>query len=422
MSKTITIKLDTAIPPKGKVVDLKRNMLTEPSRKDGKKTTTQGANLGQDVYYSDEFYYPTNLSREDMMKFLFNKEKFEEVKKNQPKVSPNDKEKVQKHNIMAILKCLFPVGYPVINDVDNSHSLLNGSSSANTLWFYPFRDYKSYITIDGDVYTVQRVVWLNDEFNYNNAFNKTKPSTSKTVDKNKYTNFVTVNSNEPVIVMLDLIKGEVNAENKRNIYCSYTGEMLGHKLTHFFKSKIKNHIDHSILYSIKDGKDIKGADEVMQTVKPEDEALAKEIENWRNTNSENRTMYDTFIKLFDKAKQADPKLESTMSISVYTSKDKILKAIKENEESSNLSGFYVFLKKPTKVVYDGAIDQFKDNKSNKVTYKNTNFMKIVGILLQVDLTTNTIKFDQSTQMMSGGSRNRTERNHPTHKKTRKCKI
>ena len=388
-AQILKIRFDTAIPPSGRMVDFTRSMLTKPTSKDAKETQksiSPTVSLGPDVFYSDEHYYPTNLSHDKMMEFLFNKEQFEEIISKQAKADPTQKEKVQKHNIMITLKCLFQVGYPVINDIDDSHSLLNAGSSANTLWFYPFRDYKSYLTIGGDVYTVQRVVWINDEYNYNLELNKdrTTSSTAKLPEGDVKT-FVGVT--DPIYVMLDLIKGEVNKENKGSIYCAYTGEILGHKLSKMFKSATansKHKIDHSILFSMKDGKNISGVKELTETVNPEDEALKTEFAAWRTSNKENKTTYETFTRLFRRVEN-DPTMKYLMKKSGFTTPDKLLKLIKDDVERPNLSGFYLFLRDNDAVNFDGAKREAKDALAvaNNRNVNNKTFIEIVNKLLDL---------------------------------------
>lgn len=415
--KILKIRLDTAIPPSGRMVDFTRSMLTKPTSKDKKDIDTSVSPpvaLGPDVFYSDDYYYPTNLSHEKMMEFLFNPTKFEEIIQKQTKADKStDLEKVQKHNIMTTLTCLFPVGYPVINDIDNSHSLLNNGSSANTLFFYPFRDYKSYLTIGGDVYTVQRVVWLDDGYNYHLELDKDKVSSSdpkRNAPKN-VTDYVDVDNQ--IYVMLDLIKGEVTKENKGSIYCAYTGEILGHKLSKMLKSvtaNSKNKMDHSILFSIKDGKNISGAVAVAETVKPEDEALKKEIDAWKTSDKDNKTTYETFTRLF-KHKESDIKF--LMKKSGYTTVYKLLKLIKDKTEYSNVEGFYLFMREPDKDNFDGAKKEAKSVESRKVN--NKTFIEIVNTLLDLP------NYDAYLRLPTyGGSRHRnTRRNYKSHKKT--CK-
>jgi hypothetical protein len=428
MSKILKIRLDTAIPPSGRMVDFTRSMLTKPTSKDAKGTQTvdrPSVTLGPDVFYSDDYYYPTNLSHDKMMEFLFNQKKFDEIIKKQvraDKTKRQELEKVQKHNIMITLKCLFPVGYPVINDIDDSHSLLNDGSAANTLMFYPFRDYKSYLTIGPDVYTVQRVVWIDDEYNYDLELDKDKvppPPHPRRLKTQDVKNFVKVDNQ--IYVMLDLIKGEVNKENKSSIYCAYTGEILGHKLAKMFKSvsaNSKNKIDHSILFSISNRRNISGAVAVAETAKtPEDEALKKEIDAWKTSTKDNSTTYETFAKLFRRVEH-DSTMNNLMKKSGYTTLNKLMKIIKEKKENTIVPGFYLFLKDNDDANYsDAKTEAAAAAVINNKRMPKSIFIDIVNKLLELP------DFN-AYLLLHGGSRhrNKTRHNRKPHKKTRKNRI
>ena len=102
--RILTIKLNIAIPPSGRIVTFNRDMLTKASTKNAKEQPTQVGPkliLGKQVYYSDECYYP-DLPCDKMIEFLFNKDKFNEIINAQPKADKTTElEKIQKHNITA---------------------------------------------------------------------------------------------------------------------------------------------------------------------------------------------------------------------------------------------------------------------------------------------------------------------------------
>jgi hypothetical protein len=248
-------------------------------------------------FYSKNRYIPGNISREKLLKILFNKEDFEKMMKNQPiSIIPTEIDEIKKYNIMLIIKTLFPVGYPVINDINDSFSLLNGGSNNNTLWFNPFINHNGYLRMNtGDIYTIQRVVWINDEFNYERmeiVENQKKTQTKKEDDSKKF------EAKTPIYLMVDLIKGVVDKDNKKDIFCPFTGEILMEKLNEMMKKTTKQ-MDHTMLYSIADKRNIKGITTVLKQVKSEEDTrLEKEIEEWANKSSENRRIRDNFNSLF----------------------------------------------------------------------------------------------------------------------------
>jgi hypothetical protein len=311
-TEKLNIKLYVGIPPKASIVNFKRSMLYTPPKKEKDKEKDKDKEKEKGIlspepvrileeipFYSKNRYIPGNISREKLLKILFNKEDFEKMMKNQPiSTISAEIDEITKYNIMLIIKTLFPVGYPVINDINDSFSLLNGGSNNNTLWFNPFTNHNGYLRMNtGDIYTIQRVVWINDEFNYERMeiVEKLKPQT-KTEDDS-----VIYKLDVPIYLMVDLIKGVVDKDNKKDIFCPFTGEILMEKLDEMMKKTTKQ-MDHTMLYSIADKRNIRGiTGELKQVKSEEDTRLEKEIEEWANKSGENRRIRDNFNSLFANA-------------------------------------------------------------------------------------------------------------------------
>jgi dGTP triphosphohydrolase len=215
---------------------------------------------------------------------------------------------------MTTLKYLFPVGYPVINNINDSYGILNGETDMNTLLFNPFKDYTSYIKLDGSPYTIQGVTWINDGYNFNKTvddYKITSRITKATNDTDYYVYKETVSENVNIIVALDLIKGELNAKEKKNIACPYTGEVLGTKLHNFLHSQDYDKLDvkqDRLLFDIASKKGIQGTTQIVNTSANNDidKKYITEIEKWinddttRDLKADKKKAYENLSGIFNK--------------------------------------------------------------------------------------------------------------------------
>jgi hypothetical protein len=139
--------------------------------------------LNEYPYITVNLVYPIErlriMSYRDRVRFFFIRKDFEEILNGfSPPVieKTNDEEfyKKQKNainqNVMTMLELLLPTKFPVINHLYNSLDVVEGKSTGN---FSPnailnaFRPkYFSYLKVNGKVYTINRVVWLNDILNH----------------------------------------------------------------------------------------------------------------------------------------------------------------------------------------------------------------------------------------------------------------
>jgi hypothetical protein len=366
MVKKLKIFLDTVMPPKGEYYEFSRSMLYTPiiekNNSESKEVETKEisienrTDLAKEVCYSDDKYYP-KLSREKMLQFLFNEKEFEKVMgTTSSTLSPEERTEIQKNNIIATLKSLFPVGYPTINNVDDSYSILNGKSERNTLWFNPFKDYRSYLKINSSVYTVERVIWLNDKYNFETARSQYKNMKLKSplapLEKDYYSGSEEGDTLS-IIVMIDLMKGELNAKNMKDIKCSFTSEMLGIMLDDYLNSNKYHEYDvrrNRLLYDIALKKGIQGAKTTVETVvaKDSDKKYIEEIEKWINEPDDSdvkktrKTAYENLKKIFDRIGRNDYFKNKIKSISSYSPQKSIRDILIEvgNASSSNMDLFY----------------------------------------------------------------------------------
>jgi len=172
--------------------------------------TSRSVRLEEQPFFSTDYIIPyeilENGSKENKMNTLFNKEKFTQfIYKNATKVTELSSEGADE-NVKSLLKVLFPTYYPIReNHTDTYNELIKGASPAITGFPFtlpPFRklfddedapttndDEKktqplqedpinfTYLTIGGKVYTVIKVVYLNDFIN--------NPKYSKIIDTYK---------------------------------------------------------------------------------------------------------------------------------------------------------------------------------------------------------------------------------------------
>jgi len=193
------------------------------------------------------------------------------------------KKEVIDNNIMLMLKYLLPTRYPAVNNHYNSYDLLVGKRSLKALFFNPFTTRKpTVLKISGKLYTLKKVIWLNDILNHpeyknllndddkkrpvnnskgNNNSNKLFKKYDPTVDFGKINEcyvktcgsdimkqiYVGLDgdNNEyeagstPFEIYLDveLIEDELKPEEEKNIKCANYSDYLGNELSKLIKRK-----------------------------------------------------------------------------------------------------------------------------------------------------------------------------------------
>ena len=120
------------------------------------------------------------LTYQERIRFFFNKERFKELlssyhlelpKENETNNTENRKSsrrnKIVENNIMVMLELILPTRFPAIKDLKQSFNVVFNKDRFTdhlyeTYYTHPF----SYLKINGKIYTVKRVVWLNDILNH----------------------------------------------------------------------------------------------------------------------------------------------------------------------------------------------------------------------------------------------------------------
>lgn len=180
--KTINISLKTNIVGTP-IVDFNLNMLAELPDNIRKKIRSP-LPLYTDVVELD-FEKVSSLPIEMMYKFFTSREFFQykindllvESSASTSELTQEKRNNNASRNIFTMLKLLFNNTYPNKGNVENSYSILGGemvdSKSASNMFTYLKHAVKDsfsssgscYFTINGKIYTLTRMVWLNDFFN-----------------------------------------------------------------------------------------------------------------------------------------------------------------------------------------------------------------------------------------------------------------
>ena len=452
MIKKLKIYLDTVIPSSkgGTYFLFDRSMIYTPAKLDAngknivhvdakKENIENRTDLSREECYRDDKYYP-DLSRKQMLEFLFNEKKFETtLGPENTTMTEEERKPIQKSNIMATLKCLFPVGYPVINNINDSYSMLNGGSDMNTLWFNPFKDYTSYIKLSGSPYTIQGVTWINDGYNFNITVDKYQLSskiTKATTDDTKYYVYKETAKGD-IIVAIDLIKGEVNSKEKKNIACPFTGEVLGTKLYNFIHPQDFSNRNR-LLFDIASKKGIQGTTQIVNSAINNDidkEYIAK-IDKWINddTRPESKAIkkkaYDDLNTIFNNIRNIKVFEQFTSKLTDYNAKQTIYNILDKvgNYKSGGIDLFYYFKLVASKKEreHPGDDNDIKGLASDIVnsikTAKINEVKQLYNIILRLMVAVEDEANSKIVIPTTGGSKHKKTRNHSKrrkHKKTRK---
>jgi len=151
--------------------------LYNDTKEDGKIVKLNTSGLNKLPYFTLSVKYPKdnllyNLKTyQDIVNFFFDDKKFNSILRSYTNNSDfnidEDITKIAEYNIMTMLELLFPTKFTVINNFHTSYDHIYGNNSLNPLYFNPVaqRNY-SYLKLpDGEIYTIIRLVWLNDLLN-----------------------------------------------------------------------------------------------------------------------------------------------------------------------------------------------------------------------------------------------------------------
>ena len=152
----------------------KRSMIYHPELKE------QQLGLNEYPYFTFDVEYPESLLRlmiwPDRLNFFFNKNKFTEILNAVAQENILSKEDVDyeskrnkmiKHNIMFTLEILFPTKFPVVNNLTTSYDYIMGKYPVDLTIVNPFvPKHYSYLKLENNIYTFEKVVWMNDVYNH----------------------------------------------------------------------------------------------------------------------------------------------------------------------------------------------------------------------------------------------------------------
>ena len=189
----INVYMDLNIPGKeNKQIPLTSSLLYNP-------LIESSSNFSEYPFFTKDIVYPkavlNRLKFNDRIDFFFNKDTFKKIimqhrsdyfpeKINMDFSDFEDSDVIIAYNIETMIELLFPITVPIINNHQNSLSKyiqertdnnilsFKGSTAllkkiTPSLDFFPGLDsYYSYLKIDGKVYTVTKVTWLNDIINH----------------------------------------------------------------------------------------------------------------------------------------------------------------------------------------------------------------------------------------------------------------
>lgn len=179
--------------------------------------------IATNVFYkSDLFSSSSKYKLKDIAEIIFNEDKligYLTSKYGKPKESigiyVNDKDKncvdnkctseIIQNNVLITLMSLFPVSFPTINNIIDSHTLLFGSTAPHffssttmneviTNKFYNTR--YSYLKTDNQIFTFSKLIWLNDVLNH--------PYYNKFIKKyHKYYQYILNNYEKPTFNLIN---------------------------------------------------------------------------------------------------------------------------------------------------------------------------------------------------------------------------
>ena len=167
------------------------------------ETPTVKPGLNKYPYFTADVEYPKDVLKkyttEEKMKFFFDKSKFTEVLSKElvkkiPNEDYNTKHETINKNILTMLIVLFPTMYPQINNIGTSYDYIMNHYSKyldiNSFFSGDFA-YLKFPEINRKVFTVSKVLWINDFLNhpdYNvfikKYFQTVKYSSSKRTENN----------------------------------------------------------------------------------------------------------------------------------------------------------------------------------------------------------------------------------------------
>lgn len=243
MSKVESIKIviNTNIP-ESKDIILTKSVIHLPKVeviKGGEETTTE--TTGEYPYITKYVKLTINnfvnkngskMEYSEIVDFFFSSEKYKKKVNSiigispQNKISKTEEEENLKSNLMLMLNMLFPTSFPVKNNVLSSFDDFMKDSNTTNIDLINKNRY-SYINHNGKVYTITKVVWMNDILNNPNYISFIK----------EYNNYKIWCENQNLI-----IEKEVK-EIDKNIFKIFEKEILIDNIYKELVNDIKNQIE-----------------------------------------------------------------------------------------------------------------------------------------------------------------------------------
>jgi hypothetical protein len=249
-------------------------------------------------------------------------------------------------NVMLMLKYLLPTRFPVINNHFSSYELFKSIDPMRTLFYNPFSSGQFiYLRLSSGIYTLKKVIWLNDFLNhpeYKKLLEDSTIKVAKTSSNRKLSiNGITFSeikscyetkcksselqdllyvgmfinedeSKDPYEIFIDveLIESEIKPEEEGDIKCPYFSEYLGEEFTRLVKEittkrkkkKLKGEVVKYPLYSKENKTSRKKGDFVTEVEKDENKLRIKkeEDERYEEVDSTRKINYDKLLtKIFD---------------------------------------------------------------------------------------------------------------------------
>ena len=444
----LKLTLSTNIPGQ-KPMEFTKNMLYHPDFSSFSGIENYPYITSQQLYPEDDL---TSLPYNEIVSFFFNENKFREtLNRKKPTKSERTKPKTNysNENVTIMLKLLFSTKYFIVNNIHTSLDIITKKGSTNSIFFNPFDTKFSYIKVNGNTYTVTKVIWQNDIVNHpkykeimyevndviskyteeypddNTELNKertsilnTQPSNSAHYAYNLRTHIIprfkepyrtsgnpTINAlfktmrskkdnaeqfydlfesafnryvlndksvkidhdylgtgvdrvnigygdNVPkreIFILLDVIKGEVNEDNKKEVYCPYTYDYLGDRLNNLVFNSEDSMIllNSESIYSVKD------------KTSSQNESISTPAKSNASTFHSNKETIDLFYKFFN------TKLEDK------TKSDELKKIIQPLKADDLIKGeeIFVYIKENNKELYN-MIQKSSENNTSSDSQRN----------------------------------------------------
>jgi len=174
----IIVMVDTSIPEK-EPFKLTSSLLYHPSLKKGKSYK-----LSELPYFTSEVRYPykdlyylAKLDYKKIVRFFFDKKYFElkmirflkNFDLNVKNTLEKEKENILKFNVKIMLELLFPTYFPTTRNHTSSFQEYIKQSIDSDMSFKGVLTTAhnfSYLKLDGKIYTITKVIWLNDLLNH----------------------------------------------------------------------------------------------------------------------------------------------------------------------------------------------------------------------------------------------------------------